>query len=196
MRRVAVSLALSLAACPGARSRPAPTDDATSRPASRAGRTEREAGPLTRSRALGDELNAATARKVIEAIVARSGSPMSVDGCRMYPGTRAGQCLLSGSSADTHRFVTGLGLPPRSAAGDWRPASEPDTCLARPELGVRHHEEDGNGDRFDRLVPRAGTESFGPGTSLPSNHDNVVPRQFYVSPARTMVCIEFDYPYG
>ncbi len=151
--------------------------------------------PAADPRAMDDE-NAAVARKVIEGLVTASRSKLRLDGCRMYPGTRAGHCLFSGSPDDTRQFIAGLHLKDRDIETDNPPASFSQTCLTLPEFGVHLHGDEGNGPRPDILAPRKGTRSFTPGAALPPNRDNVHVRWLYTSPSRRAVCLEFNYPYG
>ena len=140
-----------------------------------------------------DAENAATARKVMETLVTASHSQVRLDSCRMYRGSRAGQCLFSGSPDDTRQFIDLLNMPPRKLDEFDGKAFSTDTCLASPDFG--QHSPDAP-SRPDSFVMLPGTLMFDPGTSLPPNEVNVHVRWLYTSPSRQAICLEFEYPYG
>lgn len=109
---------------------------------------------------------------------------------------RAAGALSDDGQEGCRQLIDGPKLPPRSVADDEWSASDPDHCVGLPDFGLRQHEEDGNGDRFDKILPRPGTRSFSAGSSLPPSENNVVVRSLYVSPSGRSICVEFDYPSG
>lgn len=145
-----------------------------------------------------DFVNALPLKSYTEEILQAAGASASVKTCGMHKGSRAGYCLVKATPEamrallDTAGFVRepdepeGGGSPGTFGRKTKRPAgpSGP-SCLERPDFGVPFHNRPHLGVTLHRVTK-----------PLPPTSANIHLEWVHVSADGTLMCLNYDYPYG
>ncbi len=110
---------------------------------------------------------------------------LALERCSMHGPTRSGYCILRGQPAQIDAFVGGLPLVPVDADRTFKL-----DCRSLPEYGRADPEAEGA-----RVVLPGGAR-YRPNGELPPSQDNVHLRAVTIDPARSAICIDYEFPYG